>query len=182
MSEGTITTVDGRAVAFADFGPPDATGVLWCHAGPGCRLDPEHVAPRAAGAGLRLVGIDRPGYGGSDPRPGRTIAGVLPSRWGQQWLRRAPVMFAHGLEGYADDRIADRNGWGSFDITAVRCPVVVLHGGADVIADPVHARHTAGLVPHAELRIIEGLGHFSIEDEIIAALASVTGSSDPTGR
>ena len=29
-------------------------------------------------AGLRLVGIDRPGYGLSTPQPGRTIAGWVP--------------------------------------------------------------------------------------------------------
>ena len=49
----------------------------------------------------------------------------------------------------------------------------MLHGGSDVIADPIHARHTAELVPHAELRIIEGLGHFSIEDRIVPTLTDL---------
>lgn len=68
---------DGRTVGFADYGPTGATGVLWCQ-GPGSRLEPAHVAAKATEAGFRLVGIDRPGYGTSTPRPARTIAGWVP--------------------------------------------------------------------------------------------------------
>jgi len=42
-----------------------------------------------------------------------------------------PQMFTFGLEGYADDRIADGPGWIEFDVARVRCPVVVLHGTED---------------------------------------------------
>jgi pimeloyl-ACP methyl ester carboxylesterase len=75
MREGTITVKDGRSVGFADFGTADQTAVLWCHGGPGCRLEPESVASSAREAGLRLIGIDRPGYGTSTPQPGRSIGG-----------------------------------------------------------------------------------------------------------
>jgi pimeloyl-ACP methyl ester carboxylesterase len=75
MKNGTITTRDGRTVGFADYGTPDQTAVLWCHGGPGSRLEPSYVAGAAAQAGLRLIGIDRPGYGQSSPQPGRTIGG-----------------------------------------------------------------------------------------------------------
>jgi pimeloyl-ACP methyl ester carboxylesterase len=47
-------------------------------------------------------------------------------------------------------------------VADITCPVIVLHGADDVIADPIHARHTAAIVPGAELRILAGLGHFSI--------------------
>src|ERR1700752_1637033 len=46
--------------------------------GPGNRLEPSFLAETAARAGLRLIGIDRPGYGRSTPRPGRTIADGVP--------------------------------------------------------------------------------------------------------
>src|SRR5262245_47276245 len=78
MKDGKITMPDGRTIGFADYGMPDQTAVLWCHGGPGCRLEPELVAADAARAGLRLVGIDRPGYGYSAPLPGRTIGGWVP--------------------------------------------------------------------------------------------------------
>ena len=78
MNEGTITMPDGRTVGFADYGTPDQTAVLWCHGGPGCRFEPEFVAADAARAELRIIGIDRPGYGQAAPQPGRTIGGWVP--------------------------------------------------------------------------------------------------------
>lgn len=76
--DGTIDVGDGRTVGFATFGRPDGTPVLWCHGGPGSRLDPVHRDAEAASAGLLLIGIDRPGYGASTPLPGRTIADWIP--------------------------------------------------------------------------------------------------------
>lgn len=75
MKEGTIKTSDGRTVGFADYGRPDQTAVVYCHGGPGNRLEPAYIAEAAGRAGLRLIGIDRPGYGLSTPQPGRTIGG-----------------------------------------------------------------------------------------------------------
>jgi len=65
-------------VGFADYGIPGATAVLWCHGGPGSRLEPAYLRRVAREAGLRIIGIDRPGYGLSTPQPGRTIAGWVP--------------------------------------------------------------------------------------------------------
>ena len=73
-TDGTIQLPDGRTVGFADFGHAGQSAVLWCHGGPGCRLGPAYVAPTAAAQGIRLIGIDRPGYGLSTPQPGRGIA------------------------------------------------------------------------------------------------------------
>jgi pimeloyl-ACP methyl ester carboxylesterase len=76
--EGVIERPDGRVVGFATFGSSDGIPVIWCHGGPGSRLDPVHRDAEAATAGFLLVGIDRPGYGVSTPRPGRTIADWIP--------------------------------------------------------------------------------------------------------
>jgi len=62
---GRITVPDGRTIGYADYGTPPETAVLWCHGGPGSRLEPQALAPVAREAGLRIIGIDRPGYGDS---------------------------------------------------------------------------------------------------------------------
>jgi pimeloyl-ACP methyl ester carboxylesterase len=261
----------GRTVGYADHAPDlrDATVVLWCHGGPGSRLEPAPIAADAAAAGLRVVGIDRPGYGTSPPQPGRTIAGWVGdalavadavgaarfvtvgvstggayalaaaaltdladaearatmsplfahavwdapdrdaaiaaaaeahgpggSRMAEMarslppadaalfqdpaWLgmlrdEAVPAMFTHGLEGYADDRLADRDGWQGFDVARLTCPVLVLHGTDDAIADPIHAHRTAALVPGARLRLLEGVGHFGILPAVVPAVLDVLG-------
>src|SRR5262245_62083412 len=75
IRERTLTMPDGRTVGVADYGTAGETPVIWCHGGPGCRLEPACSAEAASRAGLRLIGIDRPGYGRSTPQPGRTIGG-----------------------------------------------------------------------------------------------------------
>jgi pimeloyl-ACP methyl ester carboxylesterase len=268
MKNGTITMNDGRAVGFADYGSPAQTAVVWCHGGPGTRHEPSFVADAAAAAGLRLIGIDRPGYGSSTPQPGRTIGGWVPDalavvdhlgidrflalggstggayalalasqsprvigaiaccavsdmRWEEGkamnvscqpmwnardrdeahaialelfgahgenvvpprgpvgldaadaalfaapgflawWVADVPEMFASGVTGYVDDRLADANGWGTFDVTRITCPVTVLHGAIDGLIPVANAHHTAAIVPGATLRVFEDLGHVSI--------------------
>jgi pimeloyl-ACP methyl ester carboxylesterase len=69
---------DGRTVGFATYGPDDGTPVVWCHGGPGSRLEPAGFEPFLGDLGLRLIGIDRPGYGMSSLRPGRSVADWVP--------------------------------------------------------------------------------------------------------
>jgi pimeloyl-ACP methyl ester carboxylesterase len=282
MRDQRIRLADGRVVGFADYGLPAATAVLWCHGGPGSRIEPAHLAAEATRAGLRIIGIDRPGYGLSTPEPGRTITGWVPEalavadhlgigqfatagtstggayalalaalapdrvlgvvaccamtdmRWPEgratmsrphthavweapdraaaiaaaidahgeggskmrgagmaaalaatdveffsspAWMTEAAAafgaMFAQGLEGYADDRLADGGGWVSFDAASIRCPVTVLHGASDRIVDVIHAGHTVELIPGADLVIFEELGHFSITTQVVPAIRAL---------
>lgn len=284
-TDRTIVVAEGREVGVCDYGSTKDVAVFWCHGGPGSRLEPAFLSADAAEAGLRLVGFDRPGYGLSQPRPGRTIPDVVsdlitvsealeierfvtvgvstggayalaaaalhpgkvlgvvsccsmtdmrfaparsamsvphchavwdapnrpaaisaavqahgedgskmlgggmdavlaPSdremfgdpRWSQTALADFPAMFTYGLEGYADDRRADGAGWVSFDVGAITCPVTVLHGAEDRMVDVVNARHTAEIVPGAELVVVEGLGHFSIEPKILPEVTSLLGT------
>jgi pimeloyl-ACP methyl ester carboxylesterase len=282
VEDQALLLADGRTVGLVDYGSPSATAVLWCHGGPGSRVEPAHLRSRAKAAALRIVGIDRPGYGLSTVQPGRTIGGWVPDalavadhlgiaqfvtvgistggayalalpalapervagvvaccsmtdmRWpdGRSTMSRphthavweapdraaalaaavdahgeggskmrgegmaaalAPsdralfrdpdwtteaaaafsAMFAQGLEGYTDDRLADGPGWVTFDVTAIRCPVIVLHGGRDRMVDVIHAYHTAELVPNAELVIFHDLGHFSITTKVVPAISNL---------
>ena len=76
-------------------------------------------------------------------------------------------MFAFGVQGYTDDRIADGPGWITFDVAGITCPVTVLHGGADTLVPVAHASHTAEIVPGATLRVFDDLGHFSIIEHVV---------------
>ncbi len=58
---------DGRHIGITGLGDPDATRlVLFCHPSPGAGgFDPDPTV--SATAGVRIVALDRPGYGASDP-------------------------------------------------------------------------------------------------------------------
>ncbi len=72
--ERTVQLPDGRALAVLETGDLADSPVL-VHAGtPDCRHQYAPLAADAAARGLRLISYDRPGYGASDPRPGRTVA------------------------------------------------------------------------------------------------------------
>jgi pimeloyl-ACP methyl ester carboxylesterase len=65
-ADHTLTRADGRSVAWAEWGDPKGQPVLLVHRNPGSRLlDPDSSATAPAGA--RLITIDRPGYGRTDP-------------------------------------------------------------------------------------------------------------------
>jgi pimeloyl-ACP methyl ester carboxylesterase len=65
-SDHTLSLADGRRVAWAEWGDPQGEPVLFLHRNPGSRLlDPDSTA--TASAGVRLITIDRPGYGRTDP-------------------------------------------------------------------------------------------------------------------
>jgi pimeloyl-ACP methyl ester carboxylesterase len=132
-------------------------------------------------AAVLAAATDAHGEGGSKMRGGGMAAPLAPSDvalFGDpEWMKAAvaefPAMFAHGLEGYTDDRLADGAGWVSFDVTSIQCPVTVLDGGSDRMVDVIHARHTAELVPGAELVIFDDLGHFSIVTKVVPAIVNL---------
>ncbi|HEX3750254.1 MAG TPA: alpha/beta fold hydrolase [Streptosporangiaceae bacterium] len=69
-----VAAPGGRVLAVEEAGHPDGLAVLVHNGTPNSRhLYGPHVADATA-RGLRLIGYDRPGYGGSSPQPGRTVA------------------------------------------------------------------------------------------------------------
>ena len=70
----TARTPDGRALAIEEAGDPNGRPVLVHGGTPNSRhLYPPNTID-AAVRGLRLISYDRPGYGGSTPQPGRSVA------------------------------------------------------------------------------------------------------------
>ena len=70
----TVRTPDGRTLAIEEAGDPGGRPVLVHNGTPNTRHLSGPAAADAAARGLRLIGYDRPGYGGSTPQPGRTVA------------------------------------------------------------------------------------------------------------
>ncbi len=70
--DAAVTLRDGRRVAYCEWGLPDGRPIFLCHGAPGSRVFGPDSTTTAA-AGVRLITVDRPGYGRSDPKPGRQI-------------------------------------------------------------------------------------------------------------
>jgi pimeloyl-ACP methyl ester carboxylesterase len=69
-----LQTPDGRTLRVYDAGDPEGVPTIAHHGTPmSGRLYPPHVALAEAG-GIRLIGYDRPGYGGSARQEGRSVA------------------------------------------------------------------------------------------------------------
>jgi pimeloyl-ACP methyl ester carboxylesterase len=66
--------VDGRILAVLEAGDESGHAVVAIHGTPGSGLLWRGLAEDAEARGIRLLAYDRPGYGGSDPHPGRTVA------------------------------------------------------------------------------------------------------------
>jgi pimeloyl-ACP methyl ester carboxylesterase len=63
---------DGRDLAWREFGMNDGAPVVALHGSPGSHSNFAPVADVAAREGVRLIAVDRPGYGHSTFDPGRT--------------------------------------------------------------------------------------------------------------
>jgi pimeloyl-ACP methyl ester carboxylesterase len=70
----TVPTADGRVLAVEEAGDLEGRPVLVHMGTPNSRHLYAANVGDAAHRGLRLICYDRPGYGGSTPKPGRTVA------------------------------------------------------------------------------------------------------------
>lgn len=74
LADEFLRLADGRLLAWAEWGDPRGTPVVFLHPCPGSRMFcPDERT--TAGHGVRLITVDRPGYGGSDPVASPTLAG-----------------------------------------------------------------------------------------------------------
>lgn len=69
----TVSIGDDRRVAYAEYGVADGRPCLFLHGTPGSRLLGRLFDDAAHRADVRLLAIDRPGYGRSAPWPTRTL-------------------------------------------------------------------------------------------------------------
>ena len=69
---------DGRDIEFLTAGPADGLPLVVHEGTPVGLVLNNRLASAAADRGLRVVQVGRPGYEGSTPRPGRTVADFVP--------------------------------------------------------------------------------------------------------
>lgn len=72
--ERDVHLPDGRTLRVLEDGDPRGRPIFYLHGTPGSRLLEERQVSEAARLGVRLIGYDRPGYGGSTPQRGRAVA------------------------------------------------------------------------------------------------------------
>jgi pimeloyl-ACP methyl ester carboxylesterase len=73
LSDQVMQAPDGRRLAFAEWGDPNGFPVFSLHGTPSSRFARHHDESKYVQADARLITYDRPGYGGSDRRPGRRV-------------------------------------------------------------------------------------------------------------
>ena len=152
--ERDLTLRDGRTLHVYDTGPDVADprlAVVWHHGTPNVGPPPAPLLAESARLGVRWLGLDRPGYGGSTRHPGRTTASVAQDV--------AELTDALSVERFA---VVGHSGGGSY---AVAC------GG--VLSDRVVAVvGMAGLAPYRA----EGLDWYA--GMITSGVASLTAASE----
>ena len=74
MAGAHIELRDGRRLSYVETGPPTGAAVINCHGAIGTSLG-RSVGLEAIAADLdvRHIAVSRPGFGGSDPAPGRSV-------------------------------------------------------------------------------------------------------------
>ena len=276
--ERDVPTKDGRVLRMLEDGDPLGKPVFYLHGTPGSRLLQGAQVHEARRMGIRLIAYDRPGYGGSTPMRGRSVAdaardiatisdtlgldrfavmghsgggphslacaAILPERvvaasslaspapypaegidyfaemgernvediklmmsdqaaWeaksdeetaqmqaaspqemlsvlssllsdvdraaldddlGGFLLRQIREGLRPGGIGYREDSLAGYRPWG-FDVSAVRVPLQVWHGGQDRFVPFSHGKWLAARVPHAEAHLDPKGGHLTLVNQ-----------------
>ncbi len=70
----TVTLRDGRKLAYAEYGRSKGSPAFYFHGTPGGLLEGRMFDEAARLNDVRLIAVDRPGYGSSDFKKGRQIA------------------------------------------------------------------------------------------------------------
>lgn len=118
---------DGRRLAWSSFGPEDGLPLLFI-AGAACGRSMVFGERHLESGGVRLLTMDRPGMGGSDPDPERTLASTAADY--------AAVLEAAGAEGAPAVANGEGAPFGLAVALSGACGRLLLISPADEIAAP----------------------------------------------
>jgi pimeloyl-ACP methyl ester carboxylesterase len=140
-----ITLADGRRLHWHEFGDPDGSPVIYTAGTPVSGLAGASYDQAARAAGLRWISPDKPGYGGSDYHPERSLL---------SWADDLATLAGHlGLDRFA---LAGESGGAPFTLAAahqlasrVRVVALIAAGG------PFSPAERAGMKPR--IRVMDWL-------------------------
>ncbi len=122
--------------------------------------------------------VERYGPDGSRFFEGEMDLGVTDNTWLADPENAAALFatmgeaFSQGVTGYAHDITVQGRAW-TFDPGSISVPVIIAHGEDDQLVPLAHSEYTASLIAGAELRILPGVGHLSLVDELPALAAEI---------
>lgn len=127
--ETVVCLPDGRRIGVAEYGPARGRPVVWLHGTPGGRHQiPEPLRAALGELDVRLIVVERPGYGSSTPHRYRDMRGIVED-------------VGYLLDGLGIDRfgVAALSGGGPYALA-------IGHGHGERV---VAAAILGGVVPHA---------------------------------
>ncbi|KAF4502778.1 hydrolase or acyltransferase (alpha beta hydrolase superfamily) [Fusarium agapanthi] len=95
----TFHLSDGRTLGFAEFGKRDGKPMFYFHGYPSCRLEAKPVHDIAQRCGVRLIALDRPGFGLSTFKPGYQILDWVTDVMEFAQAHQIPHFSVFGLSG-----------------------------------------------------------------------------------
>jgi pimeloyl-ACP methyl ester carboxylesterase len=150
---------DNRILSYVEYGPADGTPVLYFHGFPGSHKDIYLFnGPQLAEKyQIRLISIDRPGYGNCDPLPDRKL-----SEWPEDINHLCSSL---GLESFS---ILAYSGGGPFALACAHARLegldkVMVVSGMGPYKAPESKKGSAMLIPKAPRLILKGMNKMVVE-------------------
>jgi pimeloyl-ACP methyl ester carboxylesterase len=140
-----VRLADGRVIEAVTSGPIGSTALMFHNGTPTAALLSRELVTSAARHDLPVVTFSRPGYAGSTPQPGRTVADVVPDT--------AAVLDAIGVDSFVT------LGWSGGGPHALACAALLPDRCAAAVS-------LAGVGPYGVdgLDFLAGMGDENIEE------------------
>lgn len=155
----TVTLPDGRELGYADVGDPTGDPIVVLHGFPNARTFGALFDAAGREHGVRVLTPERPGFGISDPDPGRTPSG-----------------YAADLDAFADEfdlgsfPLLGVSGGGPYALAAVAELDRIERAGVAVGVGPMSAVGLRERVPYYLARFLPPLVRYSLRGDVDAAV------------
>ena len=153
-NDNILELSDGRRLSYAEYGDPDGQPVFLVHGTPGSRLYWKSFPGFPFRSDLHLIAPDRPGYGLSAWKPGRTL-----TDWPDD------VVLHHALP------------WG-FPLEQIKVKVYLWQGENDTSVPNSQARYLAEMLPNCDAMFIPNAGHLWHIDHMAEVLDTLVGQTE----